>query len=64
MFPAPFTFIFYLVYTNYITPGQKEIGPVKNDADDINQNSFKFFDELACRPECRLMRVRSAVILF
>ena len=34
---------------------------VKNDAKDINQNSFKFFGESACRPECPSIIVCSAV---
>ena len=33
---------------------------VKNNANNINWNNFKFFDELACRPELRSMRVCSA----
>ena len=50
MLPVPFVIIFYLVYTYYITPVQSN-WTWKNDADDINQTSFKFFDELDCRPE-------------
>ena len=33
---------------------------VKNNANNINWNNFKFFEELACRPELRSMRVCSA----
>ena len=33
---------------------------VKNNANNINWYNFKFFDELACRPELRSMRVCSA----
>ena len=54
MLPVPFTFISYL-HSVHIP-----ITLHKNYAYDIIQNSFKFFDELACRPECRLMRVCSA----
>ena len=35
-------------------------GHVKNDANNIDQNSFKLFDELACRIEWHSMRVCSA----
>ena len=40
-----------------------QIGHVKKDACDINQNSFKLFDESACRPECHLMRGCSAELM-
>ena len=35
---------------------------MNNDVNDINQNNFKFFDESAYRPECRSMRVCSAIL--
>ena len=57
--PVPFVLIFYLVYTYYITPIQSNWS-CKNYANNINHNSFKFFDELACRPKCRSMRECSA----
>ena len=60
MLPVPFVFIFYLVYTYYITHLYNQIDYVETDANDINQNSFEFFGELACRPECHSMRVCSA----
>ena len=37
-----------------------QIGHVKNNVNNVNQNSFNCFDDLACRPECRSMRVCSA----
>ena len=57
MLPVPFVLVFYLVYTLRL---YNQIGHVKTDANNIKQNDFKFFDELACRPECRSMRVCSA----
>ena len=47
---------FYLTLHLY-----NQIGHMKYNANDINQNNFKFFDDSACRPECCLIRVCSAV---
>ena len=43
MLLVPFVFIFY-----------NQIDHVKTDTNNMNQNSLKFFDDLACRPECQI----------